>query len=448
MLDLDLRTLFIVSLSVTMVLGFLLLFAWYQNRGVRALGWWGGCHFVAIAGVGLIGARGIIPDVISIDIANALILASVGMAWAAARLFDDRPVPISGVIGGAMLWLLAMQVPAIGSSVDSRVMLASLVIAVYTLGTGYEVWRGRTQEPLMSRWPLSAMLFVHGIVYLLRAWLAVAFPLVPTASFYNSAWLGILGLETLLFLIVASFMVLAMAKERSELVHKTNAMLDPLTNIPNRRAFLDAAMRRMRQRARNPEPVTALLFDLDHFKSINDRFGHAIGDEVLRVFTTKAVAEFRSTDIIGRLGGEEFGAILFGAGEGTAVSTAERIRRALMVATAEMDGNMVDATVSVGVAVAMPGGNEDVADLLERADSALYRAKERGRNRVEVAGKLAAYLGDEPDATLRDKAAAVVGIKTMRVIGPNLVPEPPAPETPERTGNWRDERRPARVSGS
>ena len=235
-------------------------------------------------------------------------------------------------------------------------------------------------------------------------------------------------------------MILAMAKERSELVHKTNAMLDPLTNIPNRRAFLDAAMRRMRQRSRNPEPVTALLFDLDHFKSVNDRFGHSVGDEVLRIFTAKAAAEFRSTDIMGRLGGEEFGALLFGAGEGTAVGTAERIRRALMVATAEIDGKHVDATVSVGVAVLGSDSAEDVAELLARADNALYLAKALGRNRVEVAGKSPPREIPQPE----EARAAVATISSLRVVSPATAPQSPAANEDDIT--WA-EPQPLRAAG-
>ena len=423
MLDLDVRTLFIVSISVTMVLGFLLLFAWYQNREIRALGWWAVGHFVMCAGCALLSLRGFLPDVVSIDIANAMILIAAGIGWGGARLFDDRPVPMSGVLAGAIMWLLACQLPVLDESINARIMLSSVIIAVYTIGTGCEVWRGRNVEPLMSRWPLSATLFVHGFVYVLRIWLVFAFPLAPGTSFFAAAWFSIIGLESLLYLIVSSFMILAMAKERSELVHKTNAMLDPLTNIPNRRAFLDASMRRMRQRSRNPEPVTALLFDLDHFKSINDRFGHSVGDEVLRIFTAKAAAEFRSTDIMGRLGGEEFGALLFGAGEGTAVGTADRIRRALMVATAELDGKHVDATVSVGVAVLSSDSTEDVTDLLTRADNALYLAKERGRNRVEVAGKSPPPLVP----AMEEARAAVATISAVRV-SPATAPQLPANE--------------------
>lgn len=418
MLDLDVRTLFIVSISVTIVLGFLLLFTWYQNRQIRALGWWSASHFVMCAGAGLLGARGHVPDVLSMEMANVLILLSCGIAWGGARLFDERPAPISGVLAGPILWMIASQLPLLSDSINARIMFSSAIISVYVIGTGCEIWRGRVQEPLLSRWPLSVTFFVHGAVYALRIWLVFAFPVAQGSTYYSVVWFSIIGLESLLFLIIASFMILAMAKERSELVHKTNAMLDPLTNIPNRRAFLDAAMRRMRQRSRNPEPVTALLFDLDYFKSINDRFGHHIGDEVLRIFTSKAASEFRSTDLLGRIGGEEFGALLFGAGEGTAVSTAERIRRALMIATSEIEGHHVDATVSVGVAVLGSDMNEDVIELLSRADSALYLAKEHGRNRVEVAGRTHA-----PAPPLEEAKAAVAAIGALRVVNPGLAPK-------------------------
>jgi len=98
LLDLDVRTLFIVSISVTMVLGFLLLFAWYQNREIRALGWWAVGHFVMCAGCALLSLRGFLPDVVSIDIANAMILIAAGIGWGGARLFDDRPVPMSACL--------------------------------------------------------------------------------------------------------------------------------------------------------------------------------------------------------------------------------------------------------------------------------------------------------------------------------------------------------------
>jgi diguanylate cyclase (GGDEF)-like protein len=144
-----------------------------------------------------------------------------------------------------------------------------------------------------------------------------------------------------------------------------------------------------------------LLIDLDHFKLINDRFGHAIGDRVLQVFADTAKAHIRSSDLIGRLGGEEFAAVLYDAGREKAVTLAERIRWAFAEAATEVDGRPVKATVSIGVVV-----NQDqpfdVPDLLGQADQALYYAKERGRNRVEVATLDVAVRPNEAAPTLPD----------------------------------------------
>jgi diguanylate cyclase (GGDEF)-like protein len=194
----------------------------------------------------------------------------------------------------------------------------------------------------------------------------------------------VLSFEALLFTISIAFILLAMAKERTEFRHKTAAMVDPLTGIANRRSFLQDGNELMKRHAANPCPTAVLLIDLDHFKSINDRFGHALGDRVLQVFAETAKAHVRSTDLIGRLGGEEFAAVLYNAGREKAVALSERIRSAFAEAASEVDGRPVNATVSIGVVV-----NQDqpfdVPALLGQADQALYFAKERGRNRVEVA---------------------------------------------------------------
>jgi diguanylate cyclase (GGDEF)-like protein len=175
-----------------------------------------------------------------------------------------------------------------------------------------------------------------------------------------------------------------MAKERVALVHKTAAMTDLLTGLFNRRAFLEAADRLIAQRARRSLPVSVLVFDLDRFKSINDRFGHAVGDDALRVFATAASANMRATDVIGRFGGEEFVAIIPGNATEAAV-VANRVRVAFQAVGLEISDHQVGATVSIGVASAVAPVEFD--DMLARADAALYRAKNNGRNRVESAGE-------------------------------------------------------------
>jgi diguanylate cyclase (GGDEF)-like protein len=131
-------------------------------------------------------------------------------------------------------------------------------------------------------------------------------------------------------------------------------------------------------------PTAVFLIDLDSFKSINDRFGHAVGDHVLQIFAETAKNTLRQCDLVGRLGGEEFAAMLPNVNRDKAVALAEQIRTAFAQATIEVDGYPTEAALSIGVALNL-GGALDVSGLLAQADEALYYAKERGRNRVEVA---------------------------------------------------------------
>ena len=174
-----------------------------------------------------------------------------------------------------------------------------------------------------------------------------------------------------------------MAKERTEYRHRTAAMVDPLTGIANRRSFLHDAAELTKRNVSSSAPMAVLLMDLDHFKTINDRFGHAIGDRVLQVFAQSTQETIRSGDLFGRLGGEEFAAVLGNVKREEAVALAESIHRHFVEAAAYVDGYSVGATVSIGVVLSQDT-TLDMPELLAQADQALYYAKERGRNRVEV----------------------------------------------------------------
>jgi diguanylate cyclase (GGDEF)-like protein len=201
---------------------------------------------------------------------------------------------------------------------------------------------------------------------------------------FESVWLTVLSFEALLFTIAIAFILLAMAKERTELLHKTAALVDPLTGLPNRRAFLEGGVQLAQRIDADPRPAAVLLIDLDHFKTINDSFGHALGDRVLQVFAETAIAKIGPHDLIGRLGGEEFAIALYDADTDRAMEIAETIRKAFADSASEVDGQPVMATCSVGVSVS-DEGPLDMSSLLGQADQALYSAKERGRNRCELA---------------------------------------------------------------
>jgi hypothetical protein len=155
----------------------------------------------------LFGMYGTAPDLITIDLANALLFTAFAVTWTGARVFDGRPVEPVYLVTGAVLWLLVCRLPVLADAVDARALIAS--------------------------------------------------------------------------------------------------------GIANHRAFLQDAALLAKRHSGNPRPTAVLLIDLDHFKSINDRFRHALGDRVLEIFTDAARQSIRSSDLIGRLGGEEFAAVLY-----------------------------------------------------------------------------------------------------------------------------------------
>jgi diguanylate cyclase (GGDEF)-like protein len=227
-------------------------------------------------------------------------------------------------------------------------------------------------------------------------------PWTPGNTVFESVWLTVLSFEALMFTIAIAFILLAMAKERAELCHKTAALIDPLTGIANRRAFLDKLDAISRRQGAAARPVAMLVADLDNFKSINDKHGHAVGDSALRIFADVVGAKLGPCDLVGRLGGEEFAILLHDAGREKALATGERIRLAFENAAAIVDGRPVHGTVSIGMVTA-EAGLFDAPALLVRADEALYCAKERGRNRVETAQPL---LASERPRGLRAPARA------------------------------------------
>jgi diguanylate cyclase (GGDEF)-like protein len=176
-----------------------------------------------------------------------------------------------------------------------------------------------------------------------------------------------------------------LVSERAVTVHKTAASVDPLTGMFNRRGFAEACSRVIEREAVAGRPVTALIFDIDHFKSINDRFGHPAGDEILKLFSAVVINNVRLSDLSGRIGGEEFAALLpCPLDEGVVV--AERVREAFEASGIVCEDGPVDTTVSIGVAGGPAGTELEV--LLAAADTALYQAKRSGRNRVEAAVEL------------------------------------------------------------
>jgi diguanylate cyclase (GGDEF)-like protein len=145
---------------------------------------------------------------------------------------------------------------------------------------------------------------------------------------------------------------------------------------------MEQAQRAYDSARRFNQALTAMMLDVDHFKRINDRHGHHVGDQVLRVLADRCKSALRSVDLLGRYGGEEFAIVLPGATEQSAATVlAERIRRKVAEEPIDTDGGKVRVTISIGVAT-LDDEMRGSEDLFKRADAALYEAKQAGRNRV------------------------------------------------------------------
>jgi diguanylate cyclase (GGDEF)-like protein len=384
-MSLDIGTLFVIATCVTSLLGVFLLFAWMQDR-IAALAWWGVAYLIG----GISGAVWRLGDLISpplpANTADVLVFVAIGMIWSAARLFHGRPVLWGAMFFGAITWMAAGLWPAFEHAAGSRVMLSFVIVATYTFLIAAELWHER-RKSLIRRWPALFVPMLHGAIFL--------FPVVLASLGVNNlatGWAAVFAIEVVLYVVGAAFIVLVLAKDRTVRLYKAAASTDALTGLLNRRGFFEAAGTLMTGNKTRKEPVSVLAFDLDHFKSINDRFGHKMGDAMLDLFAKVARKTMRVNDVIGRLGGEEFIAILSGSLADACIA-AERVRLAFEVTAAGPDGHQIPATVSIGVASGLPDAAIDT--IIARADAALYRAKAKGRNRIET-DETVAGAGEQP----------------------------------------------------
>ncbi|GEO82749.1 sensor domain-containing diguanylate cyclase [Pararhodospirillum oryzae] len=193
---------------------------------------------------------------------------------------------------------------------------------------------------------------------------------------------GLAGAALILAAVASVLYVRANQRHARDLARQ--AATDALTGCANRRFFLSMLQNECGRAVRYGQGFCVLALDLDHFKDVNDRFGHPGGDLALRRFTEVTRATLRATDLLGRLGGEEFAVLMPNTPPAEAAPVAERLRAAVAAMTVDFNGAVFSITVSIGVACRAASGTDSFEDVLIRADQALYRAKQAGRNRVEA----------------------------------------------------------------
>ncbi|MBY0383399.1 MAG: GGDEF domain-containing protein [Xanthobacteraceae bacterium] len=377
-LSFDISALYLVATFIAAMLGGLLLFFWQQEK-IAALGWWGAAYLLGAASIALWTAGGERLGMPLLLAVNAVGFIACGLVWDAARVFHGRAPVLFGVIAGAALWVGAMLfVPHMPA--QSKMLLGGGIVAVYAALTATELWRER-RKAVRAKWPAIFVPLLHGTVLMLPIVLDDAFGSTSFARSTIGIWAALFAVELVCYAIGTVFIIFMLVNERVVAAHKNAASIDPLTGLLNRRGFGEATARMSEREAKAGRAISVMIFDIDHFKSVNDRFGHATGDDVLKVFANVVTDSLRVTDLVGRVGGEEFAAVLPCVLEEAQV-VAERVRDAFEKAGVTVDDAPLATTVSIGIAAGPAHTELDV--LMASADTALYRAKRGGRNRVEA----------------------------------------------------------------
>jgi diguanylate cyclase (GGDEF)-like protein len=378
-MHLDVSTLMAMESFVAACAGAVLLFAWSQNRKAFALALWGLASIGNAGGIFALMLGAALSQPIWSIIGGNLVLLAQGFTWKAARTFDGKAAPLFLALLGVVAVGLAGSVPGLRDIAGSLGLATS---SIYLLAGAITLWLGRKKERLPARWPIIVFTVVHAAVLLIGA-----FSTFNGGQYQIPSLLSLFGLvhfESIIFSLGTAAFILVLVKERSEAASRLAANTDPLTGIANRAAFMAGAERVLERCRRDGAPAAVMMFDLDWFKAINDTHGHAVGDAVIRKFCEVIATALRPSDVFGRIGGEEFAAILAGSSIEAAAIRADRIRVAFSENCRLIGDRQVNATVSGGVSVSVKA-EQSLNALLQYSDEALYGAKAAGRNRIRRA---------------------------------------------------------------
>ena len=379
MLNLDLRTIIVMSGILAILLAVVMLFVRLNHpKTLQGLGYWVVAPVLVSAATFLLGARGQIPDFISVLGANVLLLAGVLLFHFGTRRFFDLPpayrfwLPIMLLALPPLVWFSVIQ-----PDFNPRVQLVCFLWGWILLANARVIWR-HGPEDFATRYTVVVLL-THTTIITLRL-LATALP-VPNEGLFMPTrvqTIYVVGNAVMIIAFAVGLVLLAAARLRGDL--EQLASRDSLTGARTRRVLIDAGEQELARCRRHGRRMALLVMDVDHFKVINDTYGHPMGDRVLVDFVVRISALLRRPDLLARFGGEEFVLLLPETAQEEAVRVAERILAKL----AEPLKGLPAITVSIGVTSSRPD-DATIDALLARADRALYQAKAEGRNRIAVA---------------------------------------------------------------
>jgi diguanylate cyclase (GGDEF)-like protein len=379
---LDLRTIYAVAAATSIILGLLQLSAFATGRFGRWPLWWGLSSLLIGTGIVLVVLRGTLPDLISMGLANTIAWAGYLLVLVSVRSFAGLQTKLSHYLAAVIAPMILLVAWIEPGGFSRRAALVALLWACCDAAVSREGFRLATRGGLRSAWILVALFLPTSLLFLVRAVLALLghfgdelFPPTPVALHWTAVGASALVLAR-------GNALLLLAAERSAGQLAALAQHDPLTGAKNR-SGLERAVATLAQGGEQPRRAALLLIDIDHFKTLNDTHGHAVGDAILRLFADVARSQLREGDVIARHGGDEFVVMLPGLGLQEGVRVAERLRQAFASALAIRADLPGTPTLSIGVTEG-DASEQRLDQLLKDADGALYRSKRLGRDRVQT----------------------------------------------------------------
>jgi diguanylate cyclase (GGDEF)-like protein len=383
--SLDIRSLTVDLTSVSAILGIILFLIWRSRKTYPGFGLWTAGNALYAAGFMLIALRGVVPKVLSIVVANILLLSAEVLFLEGVRYFR-------GIAAGRRIFSISLVVfpllliayfTFVIEDTGMRVIIFSAFTAVISGLVAWELIRNAPSDLRFSLWFTGSLFAIQTLFMISRVFFTFFSPdlrdllapnLLQTVTFLLALLLGITW--TFGFVMLNSER-LEVDLKNAQVELQRLAETDFLTGIANHRRFSEAGEREIQRARRYGHPLAALMLDLDHFKKVNDTYGHAVGDRVLVAMTAAFRNLLRDIDVFGRLGGEEFAILLPETDLEGGRATAERLRAAFADTAVDAGNTVLKVTISIGATLLLP---ED--DGLERADDAMYEAKRHGRNRV------------------------------------------------------------------
>ncbi len=380
------RTTLILAMLMTLLAGGVLgvLHSGFsQDVRPSARDWRIGTLLAAAGGI-LLAVQDALPTGFVLPLANGCVFLALGLYWRAVRRFagldDSRWIFLTAGLATIGVYWFSAITPHFGG----RQFISCIGWVVTLVAASAVLLRVPARERLLSQSVLAGLFLAVAATAVLR--LLVMLPrMTASATLLDpSGWLVSLLIIPLATLpVIGTTVFIAMCSERIRSQWERAASTDHLTNLPNRRMITTTGEQRFKAAQRAKSGLAIAMIDIDHFKKINDQYGHDIGDLVLKQVAAVLQQHCRGVNLVGRLGGEEFAALFEDVSVAAAAAAAERLRHAVEHNPCEWNGVRHGVTVSIGVAL-VKAADSTFDDALRRADGALYTAKAEGRNRVVI----------------------------------------------------------------